>query len=73
MTEYWILDDRFPFTLNQSTHTRRSTYSVNAQQNVKHNTCRHKAPNYERRRRGGSEIESQKMQSCTMTQRKQKT
>jgi hypothetical protein len=73
MTKYWILNDRLPFTLNQSTQARWSTYSVNAQQYVKHNTCSHKAPNYERRRRGGSEIESQKIQSCTMKHQKQKT
>ena len=41
------------------------------QQKVKHNTCRHKAPNYERRRREGSEIERWKIQSCAMTQQQQ--
>jgi hypothetical protein len=41
------------------------------QQKVKHNTCCHKAPNYERRRREGSEIERWKIQSCAMTQRQQ--
>jgi len=30
-----------------------------------------KDPNYERRRRGGCEIESWKIQSCAMTQRQQ--
>ena len=29
MTEYWILDDRLPYKLNRSTHTRWSTYFVN--------------------------------------------
>ncbi len=38
---------------------------------VKHNTCCHNAPNYERRRREGSEIERWKIQSCAMTQQQQ--
>jgi hypothetical protein len=39
VTEYQILSDRLPYTLNQSTQARRSSYSIEAQQIEKHNNC----------------------------------
>ena len=41
VTKYWILKDRLPYTLNQSTQARRSNYSLHPNTtNEKHNsTC----------------------------------
>jgi lipocalin len=67
VTEYWILSDRLPYTLNRSTQARRSNYSIKAQQIEKHNTC-YMPPNKKSTTKGRSEREqkeaSKEVQAC---------
>jgi hypothetical protein len=70
-----ILDSRWQIALQtQSKHAHKMKYLFCQQQKVKHNTCRHKAPNYERRRREGSKwdwkMENTIMCNDTATTRK---